>query len=83
MEQIAKYRIRRSQHSSSQAKYELEGRRQMAAVGAQEKRETSFWLEINSINKEGEGNANMVPVPKLCNSQSVGMSVILELDEEG
>ena len=55
----------------------------MAAVGTQEKRETTFWLEINSINKEGKGNANMVPVPKLFNSQSVGMSVILELDEEG
>ena len=48
-----------------------------------EKRETTFWLEISSINKEGKGNANMVPVPKLCKSHSVGMSVILGLDEEG
>ena len=87
VEQIAKYLKTCLKHRSSQAKYELKERRQMAleweANWMKEKRETTFWLEISSINKEGKGNANMVPVPKLCKSQSVGMSVILELDEEG
>ena len=87
VEQIAKYLKTCLKHRSSQAKYELKERRQMAleweANWMKEKRETTFWLEISSINKEGKRNANMVPVPKLCKSQSVGMSVILELDEEG
>ena len=56
----------------------------MAELGTQEKRETTFWLEINSINKEGKGNANMVRCQNFAiPSQSVGVSVILELDEEG